>query len=170
MDRLLKPKEFDTDHNAPDATKKWKYFFKTFQNFLASVESEDDKKLELLTNHISHDVYTIIENCLTYEQAVTALKKAYVKPVNTVYACHLLAIRRQQDGETLDSFLQSLNVLSKDCKFSAVTADQHRDESIRDSFISGIQSDQIRQRLLENTELDLQTMFNQARSLDIAQK
>ena len=99
MDRLLKPKEFDTDHNAPDATKKWKYFFKTFQNFLASVESEDDKKLELLTNHISHDVYTIIENCLTYEQAVTALKKAYVKPVNTVYARHLLAIRRQQDGD-----------------------------------------------------------------------
>ena len=51
-----------------------------------------------------------------------------------------------------------------------VTADQHKDESIHDSFITGIQSNQIRQRLLENNELDLQTMFNQARSLDIAQK
>ena len=169
MDRLLKPRVFETDHNATDAAKQWKYFFKTFQNFLSAVDASANK-LQLLINYVSPDVYTLIEDCESYELAIATLKKIYVKPPNTVYARHLLSTRRQQQGESLDSFLQALKDLSRDCSFGAVTADQHRDEYIRDSFITGIASNTIRQRLLENSELDLQTMFAQARSLDIAQK
>lgn len=61
-------------------------------------------------------------------------------------------------------------MLSKDCNFKSVTASQHCDESIRDSFISGLRSASIRQRLLENKTLDSTTMFDQARSLEAAQK
>ena len=70
----------------------------------------------------------------------------------------------------MDEFLQNLKVLSKDCNFKSVTAEQHREEYIRDSFISSLQSNAIRQRLLENNTLDLGTMFNQARALEAAQK
>ena len=169
MEKLLKPRVFETDHNAPDAAKQWKYFFRVFQNFLAAVDG-DQNRLQLLINHISPEIYTFIEECLTYDQAIAALKTIYVKPPNSVFARHLLATRRQQDGESLDSFLQALKDLSKDCQFTAVTADVHRDEYIRDSFITNIQSHQIRTRLLENIQLDLATMFAQARSLDSAQK
>ena len=41
---------------------------------------------------------------------------------------------------------------------------------IRDSFISGLHSPIIRQRLIENYALDLQTMFDQARPIESAQK
>ena len=51
-----------------------------------------------------------------------------------------------------------------------MTADCYKNESIRDSFINGLTSNAIRQRLLENVTLDLQTAYDQARSLDIAQK
>ena len=50
------------------------------------------------------------------------------------------------------------------------TAEQYREELVRDSFINGIASPLIRQRLLENTRLDLKTAFDQANSLDLAQK
>ena len=43
-------------------------------------------------------------------------------------------------------------------------------EAIRDAFISGILSGSIRQRLLENKTLDLQTAFDEARALDMSQK
>ena len=86
----------------------------------------------------------------------------YIKPTN---ARHLLATRRQKSGETLDEFLQAL---AKDCKFEDVTATVYRDESVRDAFITGLQSGSIRQRLLENSTLDLNTMFTQAWSLDAA--
>ena len=97
------------------------------------------------------------------------MKSAYVKTSNEVFARNLLSIRKQQAGESLDEYFQVLT-LSKDCEFSAVTAAQHREQYIRDSFIFGLQSSNIRQRLLENTTLDLKTMFDQARTLDSAQK
>ena len=82
----------------------------------------------------------------------------------------MLATRRQKPGETLTEFLQDLRKLSKNCNFKNVTAEQYREELIRDSFINGLLSPSIRQRLLENAHLDLKTAFDQANALDLAQK
>ena len=41
---------------------------------------------------------------------------------------------------------------------------------MRDAFITGLLSTNIRQRLLENKTLNLQTAFDQARALDTAQR
>ena len=114
-------------------------------------------------------MYQYIEDCATYDSAVSTLKSIYVKPSNEVYARHLLATRRQQQGESLDEYLHVLKKLSKDCDFKNVSAAQYRDEYVRDSFISGLVSATIRQRLLENKTLDLQTMADQARALESAQ-
>ncbi|CAJ1099219.1 Hypothetical predicted protein [Octopus vulgaris] len=84
-------------------------------------------------------------------------------------ARHLLATRKQKLGESLDQFLNELKILAKDCDFVAVSAEQYRSEMIRDVFINGLTSNQIRQRLLENKSVDLSTAYDQARSLDVAQ-
>ena len=125
-------------------------------------------KLQLLTNFVSPLVYQYTEDCATYDSAVSTLKSIYIKPSNEVYARHL-ATRRQQQGESLDEYLHVLKKLSKDCDFKNVSAAQYRDEYVRDSFISGLVSPTIRQRLLENKTLDLQTMVDQARALESAQ-
>jgi len=57
-----------------------------------------------------------------------------------------------------------------DCNFAAVTAVQHREGAINDTFIAGISSAYIRQRLLESENLHLQHIFYKARSLDEAQR
>ena len=44
------------------------------------------------------------------------------------------------------------------------------DECIRDSFISGLDSNTFRQRLLENILTETQIIFNQTRALEMAQK
>ena len=98
------------------------------------------------------------------------LKSLYVKTPNEIFARHKLATRKQQPGESLDEYLQELKILSKDCNFSDVTAYQYRDEAVRDAFITGLLSTNIRQRLLENKTLNLQTAFDQARALDTAQR
>ena len=66
--------------------------------------------------------------------------------------------------------MRVLTVLRKGCNFKPVTASEHRNQFIRDAFISGLLNNQIRQRLLQNKELDLQTAFDQARSIDTALK
>ncbi|XP_064087445.1 uncharacterized protein LOC135202125 [Macrobrachium nipponense] len=76
---------------------------------------------------------------------------------------------RQKPGESLDEFLRELRKLSKDCNLKAVSADQYREELIQDAFINGLSSAHIRQHLLANM-LDLQGAYNQAYSLDLAQR
>ena len=46
----------------------------------------------------------------------------------------------------------------------------YKQEMVRDAFINGIISQSIRQRLLENVTLSLDTAFTQARSLELAEK
>ena len=82
----------------------------------------------------------------------------------------MLATRKQQPTETLDEYLQQLKTLAKDCSFKAVTADIYKQEMIRDSYINGLLSNAIRQRLLENTTLTLEQAHTQARSLDQADR
>ena len=127
-------------------------------------------KLGLLTNFVSPKIYETISECTTYDSAISTLRSQYIKPTNEVFARHRLATRRQQVGESLDEYFQALKILSKDCNFQAVTAAKYCEESIRDAFISGLQSPGTRQCLLENKTLDLTTMFDQARALDSAQR
>ena len=142
----------------------------TFENFLTALPQQGLNKLRVLVNYVSPDVYELIGEAETYEEAIDTLKALYVKTPNEILARHSLATRKQQMGESLDEYLQALKTLSKDCNFRQVTAVQYHDEAVRDAFISGLISSNIRQRLLENKTLDLQTAFDQARALDIAQK
>jgi len=65
----------------------------------------------------------------------------------------------------LDEYLQNLKRLSVDCDFKKVSAAQHK-EAIRDAFISGLQSEEIRQRLLEEKDTTLQDTVDKALSLE----
>nr|XP_037866488.1 uncharacterized protein LOC119628435 [Bombyx mori] len=81
----------------------------------------------------------------------------------------MLATRKQRPEESIDTYLQALKLLSKDCDFVAVDAETNKNDSVRDAFISGISSHKIRQRLLENLTLTLDQAYNQALSLETAE-
>ena len=171
----MKPERLSVDPNSQDAAKQWKHWARTFDNYLESLEQERRdgdpaiNKLRILTNSVDYKVFDYIEDLESYDAAIDTLKALYVKTPNTVFARHRLATAKQQPGQTLSEFLQKLQSLSKDCKFQAVTAEVHRQEAVRDAFINGLLSSAIRQRLLENRELNLDTAFTQANSLDLAQ-
>ncbi|EFA07199.1 hypothetical protein TcasGA2_TC010206 [Tribolium castaneum] len=71
--------------------------------------------------------------------------------------------------ELVNSYLQVLKRLSKDCSFTAVTAERNKDDFIRDAFISGLQSSHIRLRMLENNTARSEEVFDEARALEAAQ-
>ena len=111
----------------------------------------------MLVNCVSPSVYELIEDSANFEHAVKILKSTFIQVPNVIFARHLLATRKQNHGETLEEFLRDLRKLAKDCQFVQVSAVQYKEEMIRDSFINGISSPNIRQRLLENKSLDLKT-------------
>ena len=168
-----------TDPEEASAGKQWNHWFKTFENFLHTLRTgtaaartpvPEDTKLQVLINYVAPNVFELISECETYTDAVDILKEIYEKKKSDVFSRHLLQTRKQQPGETLDQYLQALKILAKDCKFEAVTANKYKDESVRDAFINGLQSNYIRQRLFELKDLDLQTACTTARSLEMAHK
>ena len=170
MDRLLKPERFDADPNSSNAAKEWQHWLCTFNNFLSALDSTQINKLNLLINYISPNVYEYVTDCKGFEEAISLLNGIYIKPKNEIFARHLLASCKQDSGQSLDDFVQKLRCLAKDCNFKPVNAEQYRDDAIRDAFISGLLSSDIRQRLLERKMLDFKTAFDEARSLEMAQK
>nr|XP_039252382.1 uncharacterized protein LOC120329696 [Styela clava] len=98
------------------------------------------------------------------------LEKLYKKKKNDVFARHKLATNKQRSGECVTEFFQQLSSLAKDCNFEAVSADKYREEAIRDAFITGLKSAEIRQRLLEHEVLTLDKALQIADSLERAEK
>ena len=123
-----------------------------------------------MINYVSPSVYEFIAEAPNYTQAIDILRNLYVKPVNVMYNRHILITHRQGDTETIDQYLQELERLSKHCNFAAVSAEEYRQEYVRDAFINGLRSSAIRTRLLESPALTLQQAFQEARTLELAQK
>ena len=65
-------------------------------------------------------MYEFVKGCETYEAAINKLKSVYIKTPNVIFARHVLATRKQKQGENLRDFFQQLHVLSKDCNIQAV--------------------------------------------------
>uniref|UniRef100_A0A2C9KJ88 CCHC-type domain-containing protein n=1 Tax=Biomphalaria glabrata TaxID=6526 RepID=A0A2C9KJ88_BIOGL len=168
MDRIFRPEKFDIEPTAPQAAEHWQHWYQTFKNFISvvSVDYLDTKKL--LINYISPAVYQMILDKETFDEAIQTLNGIYIQPKNEVFARHRLATCKQEQSQTIDAYMQKLRILSKDCNFRAVTAEQHREEAIRDSFINGLVSNSIRKRLLEKTVLSLKDAFEEARLLEHA--
>ena len=170
MDKVLKPHRLDIEPDQPNADREWNHWYRTFTNFVTALsEDHSADKLSVLINYVSPRVYEFIAESSSYDEAIAVLQSCYVKPKNEVYARHKLASRKQESSETLDSYLNELKLLSRDGNYKAVSATTYRDESIRDSFIAGLKSSYIRQRLLETKSLTLQEAFDKARALEAAQ-
>jgi nitric oxide reductase large subunit len=99
------------------------------------------------------------------------LDAAYIRPTSVVYNRHHLITTKQDAGQTIDAYLQNLQRVAKSCNFeAAVSAEENKNQYVRDAFINGISSANIRQRLLENVgELSLQQACTQARALEQTQ-
>ena len=181
MDRLLRPDRFTAEPSEPESEKRYKHWKITLQNYLASsltvpaadnadaVAEHNRKKLYVIHNNVSHTIYELISDSDSYDAAIQTLDNTYVKPRSEIYNRHKLMTSRQEPLQSIDSFLQTLEKVSKTCNFQAVTAEESRKQYVRDAFINGISSSHIRQRLLENNTLTLDAAFQQARSLEQAQ-
>ena len=176
MDKLLKPGKLSIDPNSGSATKEWRHWKRIFicyvNRYITSGEggNAEEDKLAALVSCASPEVYEYIDDCETYTEAEAILEQLYVKKPNDIFARHLLRVAKQKPNQSLEDFRCTLVKLAKDCEFKDVTALQYKDDMIRDSFINGIVSSDIRQRLLEHKSLTLKEAFQQAVTLEDARR
>ncbi len=190
MNRALRPERFNTETNDPHAEQLYKHWKKTLSSYLETAlatptttgepsaapdaatiaATAAQQKLYTLINHISAHVFQLIGDATTFDDAVNLLDGIYIKPANIIYNRHKLMTTKQEPPQSVDTYVQELKRIAKTCQFQAATADQYRQQYIRDAFINGLSSLNIRQRLLENDDLTLDQAKQKARALEQAQK
>jgi hypothetical protein len=173
MDKALKPERFTTLPTSSTATTDWKHWYHTFTNFLSSISSSKTTKCDrfrCLINCISSSIYNFIADCSDYDSAITILRDLYERKSNPICARYTLSSRHQAPNETIDEYIINLQLLARECDYKSVTADEHRQEAIRDAFISGIISSNIRLRLLESSKTSLNDIISLSRTLELAYK
>ena len=104
MDKTLKPVRLDLDASSPNASKQWKHWRRTFENFLEEVTETSGRqpnKLRTLINYVSHTVYEYIDELENYDECITKLEELYCKTPNEIFARHCLATRSQESTESI---------------------------------------------------------------------
>ena len=87
-----------------------------------------------------------------------------------MYARYRLVSRKHEASEIITDYLHILKELVKNCTFEVVNANDYREQLIWDSFIKGLTSPFIRNRLLENDDLTLTRAFDLPETLHHAQR
>ena len=125
--QLARPK-LVIETTAPDAARIFTYWLRTVKDYIAYLEegrsssSPAVNKARVLISCLSPTVYPLVEEIEGYDDMVKALKAAYVKKKNNVYAGYLLVSHHQQTGEGISEYAMALKDLAKDCTFKNVTA------------------------------------------------
>ena len=97
MDRLLHPNRFETEPNAPTAEKLYRHWKITLMNYLEQADA----------NTVTHTPAAIV----SAEQAAA---------VSTTVSC------TQEPLQSIDNYMQELQLVAKTCNFEAVTADENK--------------------------------------------
>ncbi|XP_077968990.1 uncharacterized protein LOC120332989 [Styela clava] len=177
-EKLIRVPVLDVLPNEVGALNVFSHWDRMLTNYLTAVESNRStegvsrqiNKCAIMGGYLSPDVFSFVEDVDVYDEAMVILRKHYPRKKNIIYARHTLATRIQLSSETISEFSQALRSLAKDCNFKAVSAEQHREEALRDALITGLCSANIRQRLLEYDELSLEKAIQIADSLERAEK
>ncbi|KRX51749.1 hypothetical protein T09_14994 [Trichinella sp. T9] len=155
MNKTLSLNKLAIDPTAPDAEKEWKFRLLQFQDFVQLTVEPGIDLLKILRLYLTGSTFEYVQGCKTYDEAIAKPNEVYVKPKYVIFARHEFISRKQRDGESLEEFLHALQRLSKNCEYKNVTAEQYREEMIRDAFINNMSSKEIRTRLLEHSVISL---------------
>jgi len=150
----------------------WKRFRGQWTNYstAAKIDAEDaGRQSAIFLACIGADAYELYETFEFAEVAhrtdLTRIMAAFeahcVGQVNVVYKRYVFYKRKQENGETFDSFLAELRKLVKTCEFGAV-----EDSTVRDR----IRDDTTRHKLLQIRELTLAKAIDVCKASEAAGK
>ena len=80
--KCLEPEKLSLDLNSPTAVDEWKFWLKTFTNFVEAMPAGEGEaqinKLNVLTAYLTAPIYKVIAEETTYDNVVAALRRLYV--------------------------------------------------------------------------------------------
>ena len=167
------PKDLDVSDDPKDFLR-WKT---SFENYIKVVDIglggkglDSANKHSILLNCLGDKAMEIVEGFTydttvdPYENLMKALETYFVPKVNLTYERYQFRNLKQTDKVL--PFLNELQNAAKKCDFKNDTIDTVTNQNIRDQFVLGIQSEELRRQLLSKNELSLEQAKNIALSFE----
>ena len=170
---LHPPEKLLLTGNLKENYRKFKQQFQIYLTAAGISNSEEEVKCATLLHVIGPDAIEIF-NTFRWNQEgdtpgddkkldkVLSKFEKYCSPKsNLTYERHQFNTRNQNEGESIDSYVTELRILSKSCEFGDLT-----DSLIKDRLVCGVLKDSVRSRLLRETELTLQKAIDICRAAE----
>lgn len=131
--------------------KKWSAYIRRVEQFITLNEIKADLQVATLVTLVGEATYDLMcDLCAPVNPENKSFKELvqivgdHLEPKRSEIAeRHVYRLRRQRAGENLSDYLQVLKHLASTCNFKSSL-----EENLRDQFVSGLASDELRSRLL----------------------
>ena len=154
--------------------KQWKTWIQQFSLYLVAMnlkDEKDERKIALLLHYIGPDCLEIFNNFkekdkIQYNLVVESFEKYFIPKKNIAIERHKF-FKHKQGDDSLDIFLTKLKTLANNCEFKEL-----KESLIRDIFICNMNNNNqiIRQRLLEEDDINLTNMIEKYKMIEITQE
>ncbi|CAL9700809.1 unnamed protein product [Knipowitschia caucasica] len=156
MEQLKPPNSLCLEGNLAENWRSWVQKFELY--LIASGLSEKSQKVQCATFlHVAGDEAIKVYNTMEFEgddEDIDELKgkfREYCEPrKNITYIRHLFFTRSQAKSESIDAYVTDLKNKAKDCEFGILT-----ESLVKDRIVCGVESAQVRARLLREPDLTL---------------
>lgn len=173
MEGITKPDVLDL--KTRNHKESWKLFKQMWMNYEVATglnEAKDEKRVATLLTMVGRDALRVYNTFKWTEKSEskkieTVVNKfeEYCNPkCNETYERYIFNNRKQEEGETIDDFVVSLKTLSENCNYGTI-----QESLIRDIMIIGLRDDRLRESLLRDPDLTLETALNRARAAESSQ-
>lgn len=161
MEHARPPVELNMDGgpvSRADAWKRWRQQFLLFVKAAGVDKEPSSVQASLLVNLIGTEGFDVYQT-FTFEKdadrddvkiLLNKFDDYFGSKVNITLLRYKFFTRNQEEGETIQQYVTSLRLLSKNCKFGNL-----EDDLIKDRIVCGVRSAKIRDRLLRCDDLDL---------------
>lgn len=159
---------FDCNGEQSSLSQRWTKWKKSFEYYMtASGVSEGGQKRALLLHLIGQDAQDIFETFTdtgdSFEDAVVKFDQYFLPKKNQPVERHVFRKCKQNENESIDSYVTRLKNLAKTCDFGTMLND-----AIRDQVIDMCYSTKLRRRLLREKDLTLEKVQDIARASEAA--
>lgn len=162
------PKTFDITDDG-DCVEEWNLFKMQVDNYMKFTgldKESEDVKISFFLTLISRRClkeYSVmkIDDRTQFKNVVAAFDDRIIPKRNVIYERYIFGLAKQNANETVDHFVSTLKSLSKTCSFNTM-----EDELIRDKIVLGIDSNDLRKKLLNERELSLKSAIDICKSFE----
>jgi len=174
MDQVNIPAPKELNLSSGNRSRNFDLFKQNWLNFELATElecKEMKRRVASLLSIIGTDALEVYNTFEWIDEEITIqtiLEKfeRYCKPrKNVTYERFILLTRKQKENEKIDDFVKDLRTLAESCEYGNL-----KNSIIKDAFVLGVLDNKIRENLLKDCDLDLESAITIARASEKAKE